>query len=53
MVLEREWSNVDQPQARHYEIWVYCQSTSKVHAQVLQNLRMQEPQAGIALAGDR
>ena len=23
----------------HYEIWEYCQSTSKVHAQVLQNLR--------------
>ena len=25
----------------HYEIWKYCQSTSKVHAQVLQNLRVQ------------
>ena len=25
-----------------YEIWKYCQSTSKVHAQVLQNLRVRE-----------
>ena len=37
----------------HYEIWKYCQSTSKVHASVLQNLRVQcgvEPQrAGRAL----
>ena len=27
--------------ARHYEIWVYCQSTSRVQAQGLQNLRVQ------------
>ena len=25
---------------RHYEIWKYCQSTSKVEAYVLQNLRV-------------
>ena len=25
----------------HYEIWEYCQSTSKVQASVLQNLRVQ------------
>ena len=24
----------------HYEIWKYCQSTSKVHAQVLENVRV-------------
>ena len=26
----------------NYEIWKYCQSTSKVHAYVLQNLRAHE-----------
>ena len=26
--------------ARHYEIWKYCQSTSRVQAEVLQNLRV-------------
>ena len=26
---------------RHHEIWEYCQGTSKVQAQVLQNLRVQ------------
>ena len=26
--------------ASHYEIWKYCQSTSKVQAEVLQNLRV-------------
>ena len=29
-----------QGHALHYAIWKYCQSTSKVHAQVLQNLRV-------------
>ena len=27
----------------HYEIWKYCRSTSKVHAQVLQNLGVPRP----------
>ena len=27
-------------EALHYEIWEYCQGTSKVQAQVLQNLRV-------------
>ncbi len=27
---------------QHYEFWEYCQSTSKLQAQVLQNLRVSE-----------
>ena len=39
------------PWPLHYEIWKYCQSTSKVHASVLQNLRVWQlfrHQAGVA-----
>ena len=30
----------------HYEIWEYCQSTSKAQARVRQNLRVRQPPAG-------